>query len=251
MGEGTEVDDDAEEQSSPSELRGPLPRRVQMNSTNASAMVVVVVLCLGVGGVMVASACRGILTQTQQRSALRRVGRDTVGKVTATHAGHGSPTVTYAFEANGHNYSGKAELANYRLIFHESDQIAVRYLPTDPTVNHPADWEWSGLEIMDLIPQVFMLFLASVGVAALVALFRDRTLARRGRPAKGVVTDCSPGKSDFQVEYEFRTDDGMPVTGHSSSPDEYGAGARVCVLYLPQKPRRNSMYPLRYFEVVE
>jgi hypothetical protein len=245
------MDDDAEEQASPSELRGPLPRRVQMNSTNASAMVVVVVLCLGVGGVMVASGCRGILTQTRQRSALRQEGRDTVGKVTATHAGHGSPTVTYAFEANGLNYSGKAELTNYRLVFHESDQIAVRYLPTNPTVNHPADWEWSGLEIMDLIPEVFMLFLASVGVVALVALFRDRTLARRGRPAKGVVRDCSPGKSDFQVEYEFRTDDGVPVTGHSSSPDEYGAGARVCVLYLPQKPRRNSMYPLRYFEVVE
>lgn len=242
---------DLEEQSSPSELLGPLPRRVQMNSANASAMVVVAVLFLGVGGVMVGSACQGILTQTRQRTALRQEGRNTVGKVTATHAGHGSPTVTYAFEANGLNYSGKAELTNYHLIFHESDQIAIRYLPTDPTVNHPADWEWSGLVIMDLIPKVFMLFLTSVGVVALVALFRDRKLARRGRPAKGVVTDCSAGKSDFRVEYEFRTEDGVPVTGHSSSPDEYGAGARVCILYLPQKPQRNSMYPLRYFEVVE
>lgn len=101
---------DLEEQSSPSELNGPLPRRVQMNSTNASAMVVVVVLCLGVGGVMVGSACQGILTQTRQRTALRQEGCNTVGKVTTTHAGHGSPTVTYAFEANGLNYSGKAEL---------------------------------------------------------------------------------------------------------------------------------------------
>lgn len=242
---------DLEEQSSPSELNGPLPRRVQMNSTNASAMVVVVVLCLGVGGVMVGSACQGILTQARQRTALRQEGRNTVGKVTATHAGHGSPTVTYAFEANGLNYSGKAELTNYHLIFHESDQIAIRYLPTDPTVNHPADWEWSGLVIMDLIPKVFMLFLTSIGVVALVALFRDRKLARRGRPTKGVVRDCSAGKSGFRVEYEFRTDDGVPVTGHASSPDEYGAGARVCILYLPQKPQRNSMYPLRYFEVVD
>lgn len=242
---------DLEEQSSPSELRGPLPRRAQMNSTNASAMVVVVVLCLGVGGIMFGSTCHDILAQIRQRTALRQEGRDTVGKVTATHAGHGPPTVTYAFEANGLNYSGKAELTNDRPIFHESDQIAVRYLPMDPTVNHPADWEWSGLEIMDLIPEVFVLFLTSVGVVALVALFRDRKLARRGRPAKGVVVDCSPSKSDFRVEYEFRTQDGLAVTGHSSSPDEYGTGARVWILYCPQKPQRNSMYPLRYFEIVE
>lgn len=241
----------AEEQTSPSELRVPLPRRVQMNSTNASAMVMVVVLCLGVGGVMVGSTCRSILMHIRHRTALRQDGRNTIGKVTATHAGHGSPTVTYVFEANGLNYSGKAELTKYRLVFHESDQIAVRYLPTDPTVNHPADWEWSRLETMDLIPEVLMLFLTSVGVVALVALFRDRKLARRGRPAKGVVTDCTRGKSDFRVEYEFRTDGGVPVTGHSSSPDEYGAGATVCILYLPKKPQRNSMYPLRYFEVVE
>src|ERR1700740_196274 len=155
------------------------------------------------------------------------------------------------FEAAGTSYLGKAEMPNYRLILHEADPIAVRYLPTDPTVNHPADWEWSGLEIMDLIPEVFMLFLTSVGIVALVALVRDRRLARRGRPAKGMVIDCIPGKSDFRVEYEFRTDDGVPERGHSSSPDEYGAGARVWILYLPQKPQRNSMYPLRYFEVVE
>jgi hypothetical protein len=240
-----------EEQTSPSELRGPLPRRVQMNSTNASAMVVVVVLCLGVGGVIVGSACRGILTQIRERKALRQEGRETVGKVTATHAGHGPSTVSYKFQAGGTGYLGEAEMPNYRLILHEEDPIAVRYLPTDPTVNHPADWEWSGLDIMDLIPEVFMLFFTSVGIVALVALFRDRKLARRGRPAKGVVIDCSPGKSEFRVEYEFRTDDGATVTGHSSSPDEYGAGARVWILYFPRRPRRNSMYPLRYFEVVE
>lgn len=240
----------AEEQTSPSELRGPLPRRVQMNS-NASAMVVVVVLCLGVGGIMFGSTCHDILAQIRQRTALRQEGRDTVGKVTATHAGHGPSTVSYRFQADGTSYLGKAEMPNYRLILHEADPIAVRYLPTDPTVNHPADWEWSDLEIMDLIPEVFMLFLTSVGVVALLALFRDRKLARRGRAAKGVVVDCSPGKSEFRVEYEFRAEDGVEVTGHSSCPDEYGIGARVWILYLPQKPQRNRMYPLRYFEVVE
>jgi hypothetical protein len=250
------MDEDAEgpaseEQTFPSELRGSLPRRVQVNSANASAVIVVAVLCLGVGGVLTGAACRGVVAQIRARTALRQEGRDTVATVTATHAGHGSPTVTYAFKVHGLSYWGKAEISNYGLVFHKSDQIAVRYLQTDPTVNHPADWEWSGVETMDLIPEVFLLFLTSVGVVALVALFRDRKLARRGIPAKGVVTDCSPGKSDFRVEYEFRTVDGVPASGHSSSPDEYGAGARIWILYLSKNPQRNSMYPLRYFEVVE
>lgn len=240
---------DSEEQTSPSELRGPLPRRVQMNSTNASAMLVVMAICLGIGGIVIGSACHDILTQIRHRTRLRQEGRDAVGKVTATHAGHGPATVTYLFKANGLNYSGKAEMPNYHLILQESDSIAVRYLPADPTVNHPADWEWSG--VGDLVPELFMLFFTSVGGVAFVALLRDRKLAREGRLAKGLVIDCSRGKTEFRVQYEFRADDGVRVTGHSSAPDEFGSGARVWVLYLPKKPQRNSMYPLRYFEVVE
>ena len=145
---------------------------------NGSALVVVVVLCLGLGGLITANFGFEIHRQVQQRRILRERGRDTVGTVTVTHAGHGPPTVSYGFEANGRNYSGKAEISNYRLVLHESDRIAVRYLPTDPTVNHPADWEWSNQG--DLIPEVFMVGFTSVGVIALAALFRNRWLERYG-----------------------------------------------------------------------
>jgi hypothetical protein len=143
---------------------------------NRSALVVVVVLCLGLGGLMTGNFCYEIHKQIQQRRSLREEGRNTVGRVTATHAGHGSPTVTFAFKVNGFNYSGKAEITDYRLVLHEKDSIAVRYLPTDPTVNHPADWEWSIQG--DLIPEVFILIITSVGVMALVDLIRHRRLAR-------------------------------------------------------------------------
>ena len=146
---------------------------------NGPALVVVVVLCLGLGGLITGNFCLEIHKQIQQRAILRQEGHDAAGKVTATHAGHGPSTVSYRFQANGTSYLGKAEMPHYRLILHEADPIAVRYLPSDPTVNHPADWEWSGLEIMDLIPEVFMLFFTSVGVIALVALFRNRRLGRQ------------------------------------------------------------------------
>ncbi len=146
------------------------------NGGNRLALVVVVVLCLGFGGLITGNFWFEIHKQIRQRAILRQEGRDTVGSVTATHAGHGSPTVTYAFRVNGLNYSGKAEILNYRLVLHKSDSIDIRYLPTDPTVNHPADWEWSGLQIMDLIPEVSMLLFTSVGIAALIALIRNRRL---------------------------------------------------------------------------
>jgi hypothetical protein len=254
--ESTDMDDDIEgsepeEQKFPSELGGSLPRKVQLNSTNASPLLVVALLCMGLGGIAFGYDCYDDLKEIRQRTVLRQEGRDTVGKVSARHAGHGRATVSYIFKVNEGYYSGRAEMPDYRLLLHESDPIAVRYLQTDPGVNHPADWEWSGLEIMDLIPQAFVLFLTMVGIVPLVALFRDRKLAREGKRTKGMVIDCSPGKTEFRVEYEFRTDDGVPMTGRTSVSDEYGSGARVWVLYLPQKPQRNSMYPLRYFEVAD
>jgi hypothetical protein len=143
---------------------------------NGPALVVVVVLCLGLGGLLTGDFSLEIYKQIQRRTILRQEGRDAVGSVTATHAGHGSPTVTYAFKANGLNYSGKAEITDYRRVLHESDSIAVRYLTADPTINHPSDWEWSAER--DLIPEVFILAFTSVGVVALVALIRNRRLAR-------------------------------------------------------------------------
>jgi len=150
--------------------------RSDEQSQNASALVAVVVLCLGLGGLITAHFGLDIHKQMQQRRILRVEGRDTVGIVTATHAGHGPPTVTYAFKANGLSYWGKAEIVDYHLVLHESDSIAVRYLPTDPTVNHPADWEWSNQG--DLIPEAFMLCFTSVGVIALAALVRIHWFGR-------------------------------------------------------------------------
>jgi hypothetical protein len=124
---------------------------------NGPALVVVVVLCLGLGGLITANFCLEIHKQIQQRAILRQEGRDTVGSVTATHAGH------------------------------EADPIAIRYLPSDPTVNHPADWEWSGLETMDLIPEVFMLLFTFSGSHSVGSLVPKSQVGTAGWLGKGLV----------------------------------------------------------------
>jgi hypothetical protein len=227
---------------------GPLPRRVQFTPDGWKGLVVGLLL-FGAGLLMCGFLGLSAFRQEQQRTALRQDGRDIVGRVITTHAGHGDSTVSYTFTVNGSTYLGKAQMPNYRLALRESDEIAVRFLPSNPALNHPAAWEWSGLR--DFMPKIFALFFMIVGAIALGALLRDRKLAREGKVAEGVVTDCACDKSWFRVDYEFRTEDGELMKGHNDFKDEYGAGARMWILYLSQKPRRNHSYPLPFFEVVE
>jgi len=232
----------------PSELDGPLPRKVRMNSTNGSSVLVLVLLSLVSGSVICGFACSGAFGQMQRRAALRRDGRDIAGRVTATHAGHGDATVSYTFTVNGSIYFGKAQMPDYRLILHESDGIAVRYLPINPAINHPADWEWSGLT--DFVPDVFALFFATMGIVGLVFLLRNRKLAREGRAAEGLVTSCAPNKRQYRVDYEFSTEDGARMKGRCDCSEQFEAGACIWIIYLPKRPRRNHSYPLELFDVV-
>ena len=164
------------------------------------------------------------------------------------HGGHGDSTVSYIFTFNGSLYDGKAQMPNYHLIEHKSDRIVIRFLPSNPAINHPAAWEWSGFA--DIFPGIFLLFLTTMGGVALGVVYRDRKLARNGKATQGVVIGCVQAKRYFRVEYEFCTEDGLRLKGKSDCADEYGAGARIWILYLPQKPKRNHVYPTSFYEVV-
>ncbi len=236
-------------QTCPSELRGTIPRKVRMSSTDASYLLGVVIVCLGLGSIAVGYECASTIHQMRQRTVLQQEGHTSVGKVRETRGGHGNSTVTYTFDVGKMTYVGNAEMPDYRLILRESDQIVIRYLPSDPRVNHPADWNSSALAT--IVPETFALFFTTMGAVALVVLLRDRKLAREGKPGQGVVIDCRPDKSEFRLFYEFRTEDGVAMNGSCNCPEECGNGGRVWILYLPNKPQRNHSYPTRYFSVVD
>ncbi len=85
------------------------------------------------------------------------------------------------------------------------------------------------------------------GSAWLVAwsLQRQRRLLTEGRPAPGIVTRLSRTKGGMQVYYDFLLLSGSVAKGSSgpvSKPP--GIGQTVCVLYNPDNPRRNAIYPL-------
>ena len=236
-------------QTHPSELDGPLPRSVHLNSNNGWFSLILALLFLGAGGVVCGFRCFDAFRQMQAQATLRRDGREAIGRVNTTHRGRGPTFVSYTFTINGVSYLGDAQMPDYRLVLHQADQITIRYLPTDPNVNHPADWEQSG--IMGLGLTMFALVPTVIGGIALGVMFGDWKLARLGTVAEGIVASCAPNRSQFRVEYEFDTESGIHTKGSCDCWDEYEAGDRIWILYLLNRPQRNHSYPLAFFAVSE
>lgn len=227
----------------PGELAGPVPRKVTLCSTGDTYFVMLLVLfaaALGVwGGV-------SLVQHTRDRALLRANGHEVVGQVSDILAGRGGKTfVEYKFTVDGDPYFGDTQEPKTRGPWYAlgpSHPILVRFLPSNPAINHPAAWEWSvRMDLIDIIFTLFLVILAGIGV---VYLIWQRKLVREGRAAAGMVTSCKPDGRLFQVEYEFHTEEGESLTGKNSGVDSYEVGARIWIIYLPRKPKRNHPYPL-------
>jgi hypothetical protein len=81
-------------------------------------------------------------------------------------------------------------------------------------------------------------------ILLLSLLQRQARLLSEGRPAPGRVTKFKRSDKGMVVYYEFRLLSGATVKGRSQTRKPPLEGALVCVLYDPEKPRRNSLYPL-------
>ena len=235
----------------PRELAGPLPRKVEMDSTDARFLFAVVLIFLVGGAISCGWYTFNSIKQAHQRTALRSDGRKVVGEVTGLSLGRGGKEfVKYSFTFEGKKFLGKARIpGNSGIVLHQQDQILIRFLPLDPAVNHPYAWEWSALMNLDSIG--FQLFCAVIIGIALIFLRRERRLAREGKAVPGVVTSCTRKDRQFRVDYDFRTEDGILMTGGSGCKDFYETGTHIWILYLPQRPRRNRSYPLPDYRIIE
>jgi hypothetical protein len=76
------------------------------------------------------------------RSTLRKAGVDVSGEITGIEpVPKALDEVDYTFNVNGRTFSGKAPVpARVERNLYESGPLMVRYLPSDPAVNHPAAW---------------------------------------------------------------------------------------------------------------
>jgi len=99
-----------------------------------------------------------------------------------------------------------------------------------------------------------LLILGATGlVAAMVAVpafllpipvRREARLLAEGRPAPGRVTGFKKIDQSIRVQYEFRLLNGTVAKGKVNRSKPPVVGAPLCVLYEPENPRRNALYPL-------
>ena len=157
---------------------------------------------------------------------------------------------SYDFSYNGQHFRGSVRTPeNIWRTLAPGSKIPVRFLPDQPNINHPSDWA------MDVLPTAFPPALAA-GLAVIPALMwfmsrRLRVLLVEGLPAPGIVTKVSRTKDRWAVGYQFRQRNGALGKGRGHLRLKPEVGASICVVYHPDNPRRNHLYPLEFYKVAE
>ena len=238
----------------PSELTGPLPRRLRMRP-NGIQMATAASVMLALGIFFILFPGWKMAKKMQTTAALRTDGRDAVGEITRLweeREKYSNLHVGYTFTINGASYTGESDVP-YQLwqSIRQASSLPIRYLPANPAMNHPAEWEGPNFSGMWLLGSASFILPFLISVAFFTILLSERKLVGKGLLAAAVVKNCSSGRRGFSVMYEFRTQDENVITGRGWSPCRHEIGTSVWVLYLPQNPRRNQPYPLLTYRVAE
>ena len=120
--------------------------------------------------------------------------------------------------------------------------LPVRYLPSNPKVNHPTGWDDAPMP--NWVPFLVSGELAVIAVVLAMLLRRQVRLLTEGRPAPGIVTGHRRTRNGTVIRYEFQLLNGATAKGRGQSRRPPGIGSPVCVLYDPENPRRSAPYPL-------
>jgi hypothetical protein len=236
--------------SMPPELSGSVPRSIRLSDRSRS-MPVVLGLLIGVTVVIWSLYGKHVINQVQQRSLLREEGVEAQAEITSLkRAGRGPWVVKYTFAANDQNISGMADVPpESKGGLSGSSFLAIRYLPSNPAINHPAAWEWSlssewlGIGVLMCLPTLFCMTAADA--------YKNRKLLVWGRPVTGTVTKCSRTRGAYSVKYEFCTETGELVKGSGESLGRREIGECIWILFLTKNPHRNGPYPFSDFCVKE
>ena len=241
--------------STPPELEQPLPRRIRLNGSGITYCVLAVAAVLfglGLAGRVIRDELR---RQARNESLARRLtteGLETEATVTRLSTGLGH-VVNYDYTVDGQNHSRGAFIsADHWQSLQVGSPLTIRYLPSDPKEAYPesdppnSQTHWS---VVLSMAGMILLFMWSFAAIYLSSIPPQRRLLARGYTARGVVTRCDAGSkgrmSGYFWYYDFSLPDGTACQGKAFRGSQLAEGSAVTVLYDPNQPRRNSLYPMR------
>ena len=235
--------------SPPPELARALPREVRRSGRGT--FLVVMALVFLIAAIPLVLVVRNAAAQESARAeSLRKEGREATGEIVRLwNTGKSStPMVTYAFTAGGRRFRGESSVpGRFWDGLQRAGFLPIQFLPADPNINHPLAWQ------EDLPPAWLPFALPAILMGCALALLashrREAALAAVGLATAGVVTRCHRVKGGWSARYWFRTREGAIMKGSSLTKRAQEIGATVCILYLPENPRRNQIYPLRFYKV--
>ena len=192
------------------------------------------------------------IQRDQRRSdLLSRQGVETtavISRVWRTGGEDDTHKVSYRFTADDRQWTGQVSVP--RRIWtglHSGDPLPIRYVPGQPGINHPSQWPYT--HAPNWLPWLLLVSLSWPALLFWGLIRRQWRLLSEGRAAPGVVTRLRRTDKQTIAYYDFTLLSGQVKKGRSSARRPSAVGSQVCILYDPDNPRRNSIYPLQFVKL--
>jgi hypothetical protein len=221
-------------------------RPVRLTGGGIALLVVAAMMLLGAvaAGIGLGTTAR---RQAKDHRLLQEQGVNTEAQITRVWRSSGKDSqhlVSYRFTVQEREHvARKGVPARIWQTLKTGSSLPVRYLPSDPKVNHPS--EWSDTPMPPWLPYLVAGALVAGAFGCTIPLRIQMRLLTEGRPAQGIVTAHRRTKDGTILRYEFVLLNGATAKGRGGQSRHPAAiGSRICVLYDPENPRRNAPYPL-------
>ncbi|MFN7935810.1 MAG: hypothetical protein U0R19_20945 [Bryobacteraceae bacterium] len=189
--------------------------------------------------------------EAEQARLLQTEGVETAAWITRLWRGSGDskqPYVAFEFEAGGQKYTGrsKVRLSTWRMM-QLGGEWRILYARSNPRIHHPVSQPLSETPIF--VPYLVGGICLAIAIIPAALLRRQRYILAEGRIAPGIVTEVKNKQSQHGERhvavFEFPLLSGGVGKGHTiPEKKNYFVGQKVNVVYLPDEPSRNAIYPM-------
>ena len=222
-----------------SEINTKIPRKVHFDGLSKKLLcwAIFTIIVVVVGSTWISY---GTLKNMHIRDILRQEGKLAFGEVIKTSVNHDDVYVRYKFSIEGVSYPGEAEMKTHVPAL--GGQIQILYLPRDPHINQPSNWEW--FSVWDVYPYLLLFFIVVAAITMINVALRERMLARLGVVVEVRVTRCVPDRKLFNIYYEFTTEGNELIEGSTEMSKVCEVDTSISIIYLRNNPKRNDCYPI-------